>query len=588
MFLPATRREMEKRGWHDLDVILVSGDAYIDSPFIGTAVIGRMLEAAGYRVGVIAQPDPSSGADITRLGEPRLFWGISGGSVDSLVANRTASGKRRRRDDYTPGGWNNRRPDRALLVYANLIRAHFRDTVPLVLGGIEASLRRIAHYDYWENRIRRSVLVDARADYLLYGMADYSVVALADRLAAGTSPFDLPGLCFLAHTPPGEGLLLPSFQEVRDDPRALTEMFMTFYRENDPVRGRILVQRQDSRHLVQNPPWPTLSTEELDRIHGLAYTRDLHPLDARQGRVRALETIRFAIPTHRGCYGECNFCAIAVHQGRTVSWRSTDSILAEARVLSRHPAFRGVISDLGGPTANMYGIECARKRTRGACPHRRCLYPRICPSLPIDHRPQMELLDRVRALPGVRRVFVASGLRYDMILADGKNGEAYLRRLLRHHVSGQLKVAPEHCEEHVLACMGKPGRESLLRFRKMFVRLCRETGQRLFLTYYIIAAHPGCRRKDMERLRRFALSRLKVLPRQVQIFTPTPSTISTLIYWTGRDPESGRLCFVERSFRGREDQKRVLRAASSGGAAGRSSGGRGSRANRSGRSRNRG
>ena len=591
MFLPATRREMKRLGWSRLDVILVSGDAYIDSPFIGVAVVGRMLAAAGYRVGIIAQPDPASGADISRLGEPRLFWGISGGCIDSLVANRTASNKRRKQDDYTPGGRNDRRPDRAVLVYANLIRAHFPDTVPLVLGGIEASLRRIAHYDFWSDRIRRSILVDGRGDYLLYGMADYSVVALADRLARGRDPRDLPGLCHLAAEPPESAVVLPSFEETARDRDAFARAFMAFYRENDPVRGRPVAQRQDSRYLIQNPPWSTLSREEMDRIHDLPFTRDLHPLDAARGPVRALETIRFAIPTHRGCYGECHFCAIAVHQGRTVSWRSPASIVREARALTRHPAFRGTIHDLGGPTANMYGFECGKKLARGACPDRRCLYPRICPSLGVDHGPLTGLLEKVGQVPGVKRVIVASGIRYDMVMADTARGESFLRRIVQRHVSGQLKVAPEHCVDTVLARMGKPGVETLLRFRDLFLRLSRKAGKQQFLTYYIIAAHPGCRRRDMERLRAFALSRLRVLPRQVQIFTPTPSTISTLMYWTGRDPLTGEQCFVERSFRGREAQKQVLlrpRRRRRSARASPASAGNGNRASRSGRSRRRG
>ena len=558
MFLPATRAELKKLGWKELDIILVTGDAYIDSPFIGVAVIGKLLAAAGYRVGVIAQPDVQAEADITRLGEPRLFWGISGGSIDSLVANRTASGRKRKRDDYTPGGLNTRRPDRAVLIYANLIRKFFKNTKPLVLGGIEASLRRVAHYDYWSNKVRKSILVDAKAEYLLYGMAELSVLALAECLQKGVSPNHLRGLCYLSTEVEDKTLLLPSFTEAAADKDVFARMFMEFYLHNDPITAQPLAQQQDTRFLIQNPPWPTLTSKELDRIHELEFEREAHPLDAGMGKVKALETIRFSLATHRGCYGECNFCAIAVHQGRTVSGRSKESIVREAKQLTRHPAFKGIINDVGGPTANMYGFECTKKLEHGACRKKRCLFPVICPSMPIDHGPQIELLREIRGLKGVRKVFVASGIRYDMILADRKNGHRYLEEIVRYHVSGQMKIAPEHCVDSVLDCMGKPGTKDLLKFRKLFYRLTEKAKLKQFLTYYIIAAHPGCGKKDMQQLKNFALKELKILPRQVQIFTPTPSTFSTLMYWTGRNPLTGRSCFVERSFQGREQQKKVL------------------------------
>ncbi len=564
MFLPATRKEMKKLGWQDLDVILVTGDAYIDSPFIGVAVIGKFLVRAGFRVGIIAQPDIHTATDITRLGEPKLFWGITGGSIDSMVANRTASGRRRKRDDYTPGGMNDKRPDRAVLVYANLVRTHFKKTVPLVLGGIEASLRRIAHYDYWSNSIRKSILVDAKADYLLYGMAEYATLALAKCLQAKKSPKKLRGLCYLSREVPESALVLPGFAQVRDSTggqkKRFAAMFMEFYRNNDPVTATVLAQQQDNRYLIQNPPWPTLDTKELDHIYELDFEREVHPLDHAWGEVRAMATIRFALITHRGCYGECNFCAIAVHQGRTVSSRSRKSLIAEAKQLTLHPKFKGTISDLGGPTANMYGFECEKKLRRGACANKRCLFPANCPQLPIDHNPQIELLQEIRKLKGIRKVVVASGIRYDMVLADRKNGLRYLEEIVRHHVSGQLKIAPEHCVQSVLACMGKPGTKDLLRFRELFVTLTKKAGRKQFLTYYIIAAHPGCRLQDMRELKKFALRNLKILPRQVQIFTPTPSTIATLMYWTGVNPLTGRSCFVERSFQGREQQKRILAA----------------------------
>ncbi|CAK8714253.1 Radical SAM core domain-containing protein [Candidatus Electronema halotolerans] len=561
LFLPTTRQELRQRGWDGLDVILVNGDAYIDSPFAGAAVIGRVLEAAGFRVGIISQPDLRSD-DIRRLGEPRLFWGVSSGCVDSMVANYTASGKKRKQDDHTPGGLNNRRPDRAVLVYANLIRAHFKKTCPIVLGGIEASLRRIAHYDWWSNAVRRSILLDAKADYLLYGMAERSVVELAEALRDGGDAHQIRGLCYAAKAKPETYLTLPSYEEVAGsspaEKKAFTEMFRLFYANNDAITAQGLAQQHGSRWLIHNPPQPPLSQAELDQVHSLDYQHDAHPFDRQKGKVRALETIRFSIASHRGCYGECNFCAIAVHQGRTVTWRSRQSILAEARRLAESPGFKGRIHDVGGPTANMYGIECQKKLTKGSCPDRRCLYPTVCKNLRVDHSEQTALLEALRSLKGVKQAVVASGIRHDLILADQKNGLSYLRQVIRHHVSGQMKAAPEHCQPQVLACMGKPGMESLLRFRKLFNQISKEEELPQFLTYYLIAAHPGCRQQDMEALRRFCLRELKLLPKQVQIFTPTPSTWSTVMYWTGENPFTGQPCFVEQNTKQRERQKGAM------------------------------
>ncbi len=558
MYLPVTRKEMHRFGWKDLDVILVTGDSYIDSPYVGVVVIGKVLLNAGYRVGIIAQPDIESGEDIGALGEPKLFWGVTAGCIDSMVANRTATGRKRKRDDYTPGGLNNRRPDRASIVYSNLIRRHYKNTVPLVLGGIEASLRRIAHYDFWSDRIRRSILFDAKADYLLFGMAEGSVVELADCLARAGDPRFIRGLCYVSREKPEGCLEIPSFQESARDKEAFTEMFHAFYRNNEPVTALPLAQIQDTRYLIQNPPARYLSDQELDAVYNLEYERDLHPFYRKQGEVKALETIRFSIASHRGCYGECNFCAIAVHEGRTVRWRSEHSILQEARQIASHPGFKGTIMDVGGPTANMYGFECSRKFEKGPCPDKRCLFPAACAGLNIDHGRQLSLLKSIREVKGVRKVVVASGIRHDLVLADGKNGYRYLQEIFRHHVSGQMKIAPEHSEEHVLRLMGKPGRDSLLEFKRQFGELTKKEGKNQFLTYYMIAAHPGCTDSDMAKLRSFARRELKLLPRQVQVFTPSPSTYSTLMYWTGRDPFSGKSLFVEKGAGGRDRQKRTL------------------------------
>ena len=558
MFLPATLEELRELGWDRLDVILVTGDSYLDSPFVGVSVIGQSLFKAGYRVGIIAQPDVNTPADITRLGEPTLFWGVTGGCIDSMVANRTASGKRRRGDDLTAGGINHRRPDRAVIVYANLIRRWFKETKPIVLGGIEASLRRIAHYDAWSNRVRRSILIDAKADLLVYGMGEKTVLELAARLKEGRTVSDLRGLCTIA-AEKGPGMLeLPPYEEAAADPSAFTEMFLGFYRNQDHLTAQTLCQRQDSRWLIHNPPMPPLSEAEMDEVHGMDFERDVHPYDRRRGTVRALETIRFSISTHRGCYGECHFCAIAVHEGRAVSSRSEASILREAERLVSLPDFKGYIRDVGGPTANMYGFECREKRLRGACPDKRCLYPVVCASLRPDHGRQRSLLRNLRRIPGVKQAIVASGIRHDLVLADRKQGIPYLGEVVRHHISGQMKIAPEHSEDRVLTCMGKPGSGGLIAFRDLFRRLTTEAGKEQFLTYYLIAAHPGCTAEDMEALHRFAARELTIHPEQVQLFTPTPSTISTLMYHTKRDPFSGRTLFVEQTAAGREYQKKIL------------------------------
>jgi len=550
---------MHRLGWTQADIILISGDTYIDSPYIGVALIGRVLMAAGFKTAVIAQPGINSTTDINRLGNPRLFWGVSGGSVDSMVANYTALKKRRKSDDFTPGGRNTRRPDRAVIVYTNLIRKLQKETdhkSPIVLGGIEASLRRISHYDFWSNKVRRSILFDARADILLYGMAERTVVQLARTLTEKGDFRTLPGLCYIGTQVPDGFTELPPHKTVMMDKSAASRMFEEFYHNNDPLTAHGLAQLQDSRYLIQNPPAPYLKTEELDKIHALPFSREVHPYYKRHGTVRALTTIQAAITTHRGCYGECNFCAIAVHQGRTVRSRSEESILKEAVEISKQPFFKGNILDVGGPTANMYGFECARKLSKGPCRHRRCLTPEICPNLKINHKRQLALLKKLRSLPGIKRVFIASGIRYDMVMTGGQ-GREYLREVVKHHVSGQLKIAPEHCLDHVLTQMGKPQVKHLLEFKHLFDEESRKAGKPQFLTYYFIAAHPGCTLKDMRDLKDFCRRHLRIAPEQTQIFTPTPSTYSTLMYWTGRDLE-GHKIYCERDSKKKEAQKVAL------------------------------
>lgn len=558
MFLPTTKAEAARLGWDRFDIILVSGDSYIDSPFIGIAVVGKVLFDAGYRVGIIAQPDVSAEHDITRLGEPELFWGISAGSVDSMVANYTATGRKRKNDDFTPGGLNDRRPDRASIVYTNLIKRYFKNTAPIILGGIEASLRRVAHYDFWSDRIRKSILFDAKADYLIYGMAERTVLEMAGCFKAGQSPAAVRGLCYISKTLPEDATELPAFEVVSRDKDQFTAMFHVFYRNNDPVTAVRLAQRHGDRYLVQNPPAYYLKGGELDKIYQIKYELDVHPFYAKRGPVKALDTIRFSILTHQGCYGECNFCAIAVHQGREVRWRSENSIENEARRMTRHHKFKGIIHDVGGPTANMYGIECTVKEKQGCCENKRCMYPRICKELPVNHDRQTEMLKKLRGIKGIKKIIVSSGIRHDMVMHDQASGRKYLQQVVKHHTSGQMKIAPEHSSDTVLQTMGKPGSESLIEFRDLFNSMTRQAGKEQYLTYYLIAAHPGCSEAEMRELKSFAGEKLGLHPEQVQIFTPTPSTYSTLMYWTGRDPFTGKQIYVEKSVSNREKQKNLV------------------------------
>jgi len=565
MFPPTTIDEMQARSWSAPDVIVVSGDAYIDSPYSGAAVIARLLESKGYKVAVIAQPDVHSHADIRRLGEPTLFWAVTGGCVDSMVANYTASGRRRKSDDFTPGGINNARPDRAIIAYCNLIRAAFKPCKPIVIGGVEASLRRIAHYDFWSDKVRRPVLFDAKADILVYGMAERAVIELAQALRDGQPWEQIRGICFArpsVNGVPANALELPEYKLVSvknaQGYQAFLKMFRLFAENQEARSAKPLVQLVDSRNLIHNPPAFLLTAAELDQIYALPFELDAHPEYKNKGAVRALDTIRFSITTHRGCYGACNFCSIAMHQGREVVSRTHTAIVDEVRRLISHPQFKGIVQDVGGPTANMYGFECRHKIQNGACRDKQCLYPDLCPSLQPDHQPLIKLLNTLRSLPGIRRVFTASGIRPDLVSADARHGAEYVRCLTRYHVSGQLKLAPEHVCQHVLSFMGKPGVESMLEFKRLFEETNRQYGLKQFLTYYFIAAHPGCTLDDMNSLKRFATNALKLNPEQVQIFTPTPSTWSTAMYYTGIDPESGAPIHVARGAREREQQKKLL------------------------------
>lgn len=558
MFLPTTAEEVKKLGWKNLDVILVTGDAYIDSSFIGVAVIGKVLVNAGYRVGIIAQPDVNSVEDITRLGEPELFWGVTAGAVDSMVANYTALLRKRLEDDFTPGTINNKRPERATIAYTNLIKRNFKNTKPIILGGLEASLRRISHYDYFTDSIRRSVLFDAKADILVYGMGEKAILEIASALKEGKDWKDVKGICYPSSQTKSGYLEVSPFEAVKTDKKKFADMFKVFYENTDPVTAKGLLQKQDTRYLIQNPPQPNLTTPEIDAIYDLDFEREIHPYYKQKGEVRAMETIKYSITSHRGCYGECNFCSLAVHQGTTVVSRSSESIIKEAENIAKRVNFKGFITDVGGPTANMYGIECKKKLKEGRCKERKCVHPDVCPKLNVKHLPQLELLRKIAAIPKVKKVFIASGLRYDMIINDREFGLTYLEELVKDHVSGQLKIAPEHVTEKVTELMGKPRVRHLRKFRELFDAYNFKHKKNQFLTYYMIAAHPGCELADMKELRAFVKRELKMTPEQIQVFTPTPSTYSTLMYHTGYDPFTGKEIFVEKGLKGKREQKDVI------------------------------
>ena len=558
-FLPTTKEEMDTLGWEQCDVILISGDAYIDSPFIGVAVVGRTLEKLGYKVGMIGQPDINSDVDIKRLGEPKLYWGVSGGSIDSMVSNYTATRKFRNSDDYTPGGVNNKRPDRAVLVYTNLVRRFFKNTVPIVLGGIEASLRRVTHYDYWQNKLKKPILFDSKADVIVYGMGEIALRELTAAIANGEDYRSIRGICYIAKETVEEYHQLPSFDECIKDKEKYIDLFDLFYDNNDPIAAKGLAQKVDTRYAIQNPPCDYLDEPEMDEVSSLPFTRELHPYHRPEGKVKCLETIKFSIMTHQGCWGECNFCAIGVHQGRTIRTRSENSIVQEAKDFREYKDFKGIISDLGGPTANMYGYECNKKLKLGTCDHQRCVDSRhLCKSMKVDHGRIIEMNKKVREIPGIRKAFVASGVRYDLITEDKKHGYNYLKSMVKDHISGQMKVAPEHTEQHILDLMGKPGKQTLIDFKKLYDKLNREMGKKQFLTYYLIAAHPGCEEKDMHELKRFTTDELKMNPEQAQVFIPTPGTYSAVMYYTEMDPVTRKKIFVEKDIKRKEKQKEIV------------------------------
>lgn len=552
-FLPMSMQEAEKLGIDKFDIILVSGDAYVDHPSFGIGLIGRVLWDAGYEVGIIAQPDWKDGESLGVLGTPRLFFGISSGNVDSMVNNYTPSLKRRSGDVYSPGGIRHR-PDRATIVYANNVHAQFPG-VPIILGGIEASLRRFAHYDYWSDSVRQSILADAPADMVVFGMGERPLLDVAARLDKGEcirTIRELPGTVVKEEVRIWKDaskencIVIPSFSEVSSNKKAYAEAFRMHYQEQDPFQGRTVVQPHPKTVVIQNKPAMPLSTEELDHIYELPYTHEAHLSYGKP--VPALEPVKFSITSHRGCFGSCSFCALTHHQGRIVQSRSIESVIREAKVLTRMKGFKGIIQDIGGPTANMYGLGCPNWK-RGTCKDKLCTAE--CPSLNKDHSQLVEMLSRLRALPGVRKVFIGSGIRHDLILADSSE---YLHDLCEHHVSGHLKIAPEHISRQVTDCMHKPPVEILESFRERFEAASRDLNKRQYILPYLMSGHPGCTIEDMIELAEYIRDH-HMYTEQVQDFTPTPMTISTAMYYTGIDPFTLKPVHIPK---GRE--KRIQRA----------------------------
>ncbi len=554
MFLPISMEEVIALGWDYIDVILVTGDAYIDSPFSGTAVIGKYLLKYGFHVAVISQPNIENEKDITIFGEPRLFWGVNAGCVDSMVANYTATGKPRKKCDFTPNGINNKRPDRASIVYTGLIRRFFKNTKPIVLGGIEASLRRIAHYDFKTDKIRRSILFDSKADYIIYGMGELPVLEFAYALKNKQNVTSIKGLCYISKEPCDNAVIMPSFEEVLQNKKIFHKMFKIFSDNSQAQSVKILVQKTGDRYLIQNPP-ALYDDNILDEISDIEFERAVHPKIS--GSVKAIETIKTSIISHRGCFGGCSFCAIAVHQGRQVISRSIASIEKEVKHIISMKGFNGIISDIGGPTGNMYMMKCKKMEKYGACTHKSCLYPEVCSAMNTDHKPLIAMLEQISHIKGIKKIFATSGIRADLVINDKINGKKYIEDLVKKHVSGQLKMAPESADNQVLKAMKKPNNKSFLDFCNIYKEYSKKFNKNQFITCYFIAAHPGESEKEAVNTHNFIKKYLDFSPEQVQIFTPTPSTWATCAYYTGID-EDGNNIYIEKKLNHKEKYKEII------------------------------
>ena len=559
-FLPVTPAELHAQGVEQPDFVYILGDAYVDHPSFGAAIISRVLESHGYSVAMLPQPDWRSDVDFRKFGKPRLAFLVTGGNIDSMVAHYTSAKRKRSDDAYSPGNKAGRRPDRAVITYCQKLRAVWGTDTPILIGGLEASLRRFAHYDYWDDRVRPSVLQDSGADLLMFGMGEHSIVEIADLLAQGVPVNEITevrGTCYFTtpeNTPYG-GAQCPSFEQVRDSKEAYAKACRIQYDQQDEVYGKRILQRHRDKMLVQNPPALSLTRGELDALYKLPFMRTYHPMYEAEGGVPAIKEVRFSITHNRGCFGFCNFCSIALHQGRRMTTRSEESVLDEAKLLTSFPDFKGYIHDVGGPTANFRHTSCEKQLQYGLCKGKKCLAPEPCKNLTVDHTEYLQLLRKLRALPKVKRVFIRSGIRYDYLLCD--KDESFFRELVRHHVSGQLKVAPEHSSNHVLDLMGKPHIEAYRRFQKRFYEITKEEKKEQYLIPYLMSSHPGSTLRDAIDLACF-LKRDGIRPEQVQDFYPTPGTISTCMFWTGLNPYTMEPVYVPRSPQEKAEQRALL------------------------------
>ncbi len=560
-FLPVTREECVARGWDRPDFVYVLGDAYVDHPSFGPAIISRILEKNGYKVAILPQPDWKNINEFKRFGRPRLGFLVCSGNIDPMVNHYTAAHKRRNTDVYSPGGKIGMRPDRADIVYCNCIRQAYKN-MPIIIGGVEASLRRFAHYDCWDNKVRASILVDSGADLLLYGMGERSIVEMADALSSGIDIKDLTyikGSAYLTETPENvyNGKIIESFEEVKSDKNAYCRAFMAQYSEQNHVTGKTLIQKHGRSYVAVNPPSDPLSEKEMDDVYALNYTRMPHPMYDKMGGIPAIKEIEFSIAANRGCAGACSFCAITFHQGRVLQSRSEKSILEEAKLLTTLKGFKGYIHDVGGPTANFYGQGCKKQKESGACADKQCLYPNICPAFKPDHSRYIKLLKELRELPKVKKVFIRSGLRFDCMLADKRFGQEFLKELCSHHVSGQLKVAPEHISDKVLKLMGKPGEKVYNEFSQKYKEMNVRINKEQYLVPYLISGHPGSDLKEAVKLAEY-LHKHRINPEQVQEFYPTPGTLSTCMFYTEMDPRTGEKIYVAKDIKEKIMQRALL------------------------------
>jgi uncharacterized radical SAM protein YgiQ len=581
-FLPTSQEDLTRRGWHEPDVIIITGDAYVDHPSYGAAVIGRTLEGAGFKTGVISQPDWKNINDFKKLGKPRLFFGITAGNMDSMVANYTAGKRKRNKDDYSPGGTPGLRPDRATIVYANRIREIFGN-VPIVIGGIEASLRRFAHYDWWDDSVRRSILLDARADILVYGMGERQIAEIARRLFNGKDLSGIHGTAIVSKISGGKGqegggrrqgtevggheqiteytflpegcIEIPSYEEVKNDKLRFNEAFKIIYTNQDPFSGKVLAQKHDTRYVIQYPPSLPFSENELDKIYEFPYMRSPHPIYNERGGIPGFETVKFSIISHRGCCGECSFCALYMHQGRIIQSRTAGSILNEARAISEKPEFKGTITDIGGPTANLYHSSCTLWKSKGACKDKQCLMPEKCRNLKLGYKESMELYSRVLELKNVKHAFIESGIRYDLLIDN--DSSKYLICLCKHHISGQMKVAPEHSTDHVLKIMNKPTFDIYEKFVTKYNEINKLLNKRQYFVNYFISAHPGSTLEDTLSLALYLMKR-NIHPEQIQDFTPLPLTLSGAMYHTEMHPFTNENIYVPKTLRERNMHRALI------------------------------